>query len=544
MNFISQSPFLQALGYAISNSLWQIAVLWIIVLVVNNVCALSSKMRYWMALIGQLGGFCWFLFTLFFYYSNYRISQNFIDIKISNEQSKYLQNIINHNNDTFLLYVAKAECILHFLYIAYLVLLFCISINWIRCYANTQKIKTSGLEEVSSEWKSFIDQMSIKLQLRQYIKVFLSDVIKSPLTIGFLKPVILLPIASINHLTTEQLEAVVLHELAHIKRADYLINLIQSLIEIVLFFNPFNHLLAKLIKKEREHNCDDYVLNFKYNSTMYAEALLRLAYLQTKGMLAMQVAGDKEGDLLHRVKRILYRTDKVFNYRDKIMALFLLSVLLFSFVCFQPIFLKNIHSPKSTNTSYIISKPFSATAGDSNIHISSFLNQPIIADEKNTPTIIVKKINKNSVNKDHFDFTFIAPNRIEKSIPIQPEFVENFFENTFDESIAEIKEVNEENKIENELLITKHIMNNQFKNLSPRKLAEPFLNKAFLQLFGTIQDKTDLQNTDANELISYLSPTYINLIELKERIHIISDDLDNSVDDSNEKAVELTIEIN
>ena len=72
--------------------------------------------------------------------------------------------------------------------------------------------------------------MSELFSLRKKVKIYLSGKIICPLTTGFLKPVILIPVAAVNQLTTEQMEAVILHELAHIKRADYLLYILQSLV--------------------------------------------------------------------------------------------------------------------------------------------------------------------------------------------------------------------------------------------------------------------------------------------------------------------------
>jgi len=101
--------------------------------------------------------------------------------------------------------------------------------------------------------------------LRKKVSIYLSWKINCPLTIGFLKPVILIPVAAVNYLTPEQMEAVILHELAHIKRADYFLFLLQSVIDKIFFFNIFSKMLGDIIERERENACDDWVLQFKYN---------------------------------------------------------------------------------------------------------------------------------------------------------------------------------------------------------------------------------------------------------------------------------------
>ena len=334
MQVLSQSPFLQALGYAIANSLWQVALLWIIVVLINSLFKIRASSRYGIAFTAQAAGFIWFLVTLHFYDTRY--SEAFAQAKAYGGFSPAAMTLPQTDIQSPLLsFVFRAERLLPYLSLAYLFLLIFLTLRWLRSYRYTQRLKTTGLIKPEVEPRLFVRKMAGLMGIRREILVYLSAQIKSPLTIGFLKPVILIPIASIAHLTTEQLEAVLLHELAHIRRADYMINLIQCLIELTLFFNPFTQLLSKFIRKERENSCDDWVLQFQYNASMYAEALLRIAYLQTQPVLAMQATGTR-GVLLSRVKRILNQQEKTFTYRQQLMALVLMTGILSSVAWFQP----------------------------------------------------------------------------------------------------------------------------------------------------------------------------------------------------------------
>ena len=112
--------------------------------------------------------------------------------------------------------------------------------------------------------------------IKKDVRMWFSDLVDTPLTIGFWKPVILLPVAAINHLSLQQAEAIILHELNHIKRNDYFINFLIACMDIILFFNPFVRVLTNIIKSERENSCDDMVLQFRYDAGHYASALLLL----------------------------------------------------------------------------------------------------------------------------------------------------------------------------------------------------------------------------------------------------------------------------
>ncbi len=270
------SPFLQALGYAIANSLWQMALLWILFTFLNSIIKPGAANKFRLAFLAQLTGFIWFMITLQFYFSKCAAdtawqqssSVSFIFPASDNSIASVILNIL-----------IKGEQLLPFLSFAYLLLLLILLVRWTSQYYRTQFIRFNGLLEIDERWKQFIQDAAAKLNIRNSIEIYVSELINSPLTIGFVKPVILVPIASINHLSVSQLEAVLLHELAHIKRYDYILNIFISVIETSLFFNPFTQLISKTIRTERENSCDDWVLQFQYNPAMYAEALLQIAYL-------------------------------------------------------------------------------------------------------------------------------------------------------------------------------------------------------------------------------------------------------------------------
>jgi bla regulator protein blaR1 len=411
MHALSQSPFLQALGYAIANSLWQVALLWIVVVLLNGVFKFSSPAKYKMALYAQFAGFIWFIITLQFYYTECSevIAQtqalsgfdgsSYTQIQSTDFQSYLLNGII------------KAERLLPFLSLAYLFLLVFLSAKWMRSYRFAQSIKTEGLQKPDVHWKLFVRKIADLLNLKSEVKIYLSELVKSPLTVGFLKPIILIPVANINHLTTEQLEAVILHELAHIKRADYLINLFQSLIEMALFFNPFTQLLSRLIKKERENSCDDWVLQFQYNPAMYAEALLRIAYLQTQPALVMQATGAK-GDLLPRVKRMLDKNQRTFNYRQQLIALLLMTGILSSVAWLQPVAKKNMVTAKISATQKVsetVVEPMIAKVENPLFNPAFFLSKPIKEELNNAMDIAKKSVDEVDMNDAQNEFAKMLP---------------------------------------------------------------------------------------------------------------------------------------
>ena len=374
-----QVPFLQALGYAIANSLWQVFLLWLIVIVVNGMAKQSPVIKHITAVCAQAGSFVWFVTTLQFYYRHCLAASVQAEQMLLHQEVVYTQT--SFVNDSVLSYLIKAEETLPYLSIAYLFLLLLLLVKWFNAFRFTKQLGTVGLQPAEASWQRFVNETADQLGIVQNVTVYLSSLAKSPLTIGYIKPLILLPIASINQLTAEQLEAVLLHELAHIRRSDYLINLLMSIIEIILFFNPFTRLLSRQIKEERENCCDDWVLQFQYNAAMYAEALLRIAYYQNSTGLQINAAGQK-GALLQRVKRML-QPQKTFNYKHQIIALFIITGLLFSISWLQPVqnrFDKQPISSASEVNKIIMVTPLTAQVDNPFFNAASFFSKSLQKD--------------------------------------------------------------------------------------------------------------------------------------------------------------------
>jgi hypothetical protein len=104
-----------------------------------------------------------------------------------------------------------------------------------------------------------------------------SGLVRVPTVMGWLKPVILLPVGLALGLTAGQVEAILAHELAHIRRHDYLVNMVQTLVETVLFYHPATWVIGRRIRRERELCCDDAVVALGADGRVYAESLLEVA---------------------------------------------------------------------------------------------------------------------------------------------------------------------------------------------------------------------------------------------------------------------------
>ena len=183
--------------------------------------------------------------------------------------------------------------------IGVLILSLRLTVGWIR----TQRIKANGRHLESTALTSKMYELCNRLGVRQAVSLCQTDDILTPTVIGWIKPVVLLPASAISGLTMDQISAILAHELAHIKRHDYFVNLLQSMVEVLLFYHPAVWWISRGIRQERENCCDDLALQVCSNRRDYIEALLQLEHQRnSEGSLAMAATG---GALLQRVSRML-----------------------------------------------------------------------------------------------------------------------------------------------------------------------------------------------------------------------------------------------
>jgi beta-lactamase regulating signal transducer with metallopeptidase domain len=390
---ILQSGFLQALAYALLNSIWQMGILWLAVVFFLRIFKLSSSQKFTVAFSAQVAGFTFFIFTLLGNYNTEKPLQVFSITEI------------NYNNG-FVNYIMPFIAVLYLIFFGWHI------IKLVLSYRLTQNLRNNNLAKMPAINRVFVEELAELFSLHKKVKIYISKAIKCPLTVGFFKPLILIPLGAVNYLTKEQMEAVILHELAHIKRADYLFYLLQCVIEKVFFFNIFSRMLNNIIERERENACDDWVLQFKYNSYHYAEALLKLGKLQTSS-LAMAASGKKENMLLHRIKRLVHKTEKNNFYecsalRFSFLTLVIAMCLLVSFSAKTPEIVTSLNKPIANASENNYNKTFKVSGTPASIQPQP--NKKITADnsvnEKKLATVSKSKKNISPVKK----FNDIQPN--------------------------------------------------------------------------------------------------------------------------------------
>ncbi len=160
----------------------------------------------------------------------------------------------------------------------------------------------SSLVKPSVDIRLFAEAKAHHFGIKRKVQVWCSEHIQSPVTFGFFKPVILLPVALISQLNMQQTESLIVHELTHIRNNDYLFNWLLLVTDAIFFFNPFVKIAVQKIKTEREKSCDVQVLQFNYPAITYAEALLFIAQQQQTKAAVVVAAVNKKTELLDRIR--------------------------------------------------------------------------------------------------------------------------------------------------------------------------------------------------------------------------------------------------
>lgn len=167
---------------------------------------------------------------------------------------------------------------------------------WLR----TRELRVIGTSGVDPAYETVLARLVAQLGVLRPVRILQSSILQVPAVIGWLRPVVLIPATLATGLTIQQLEAILAHELAHIRRHDYLVNLLQALVETLLFYHPAMWWISRQARQEREHCCDDLAIRVCGDRKLYAGTLLTLEEHRALALLP-SAAG---GDLLARVRRI------------------------------------------------------------------------------------------------------------------------------------------------------------------------------------------------------------------------------------------------
>lgn len=328
-NLFSGSPFVKAIGLTLVHSLW-LGLLVSILAGLVLLCTRHTKpaVRY------NLLVFLFFCFTVALVYifiqekqqASVRVTTEMAAIKtvIPVAGNSIQQAAVPYTNhitaetvaEKIMRFVNENAAILALVWMIFFCLRFGVII--FNLY-NLQKNSYRNTIAPPEYWSNRLQEMARRLGFKKRIQFRLSVTLQSPAVTGFLKPLLLLPAAVLTQLPPAQVEAILLHELAHIKRKDFFINLLQYIIEGVLFFNPAVYWLSSLIRDERENCCDEMAVNETGNKKEFIHALISTCELYTTPATPVLAFAGRKHSLLNRVERIIYNKNKTLTMKERIV---------------------------------------------------------------------------------------------------------------------------------------------------------------------------------------------------------------------------------
>ena len=328
------SPAANALGHTLLYSFGQAFIVFICLRIgLKLIPNASARFKYALSYLGYLGLALWFVVTLIRQYS---IAESEVLSQQIIANSSFNQTAIDHASST-----SDSIFSLSFLnqYFPWIVGFYLIGILWYSFrlsfnFIQAKRLKTKGLSQLDIEWQERIFNLASRMNVTRSLQIFFSHYVNTPMMIGFFKPVILLPFATVSHLSPQQFEAILIHELAHIRRNDYILNILQSVLDTILFFNPFTWWITKNIRQEREKCCDEMVLQLS-DPYHYARALLALEEPVQHLPLIMTAVG-KHSHLFHRIKNIMEMKNNHLNLRQKFITLLVIATATISVAWLSP----------------------------------------------------------------------------------------------------------------------------------------------------------------------------------------------------------------
>ena len=194
-------------------------------------------------------------------------------------------------------------------------------------------IRSSSKPFSNDLWTGELSRITQALGINKNVQLKISARISSPIVMGYLRPIIVFPIGLLQGLPTDQVEAIMVHELAHIRRSDYLVNLILSALQVVYFFHPAYWWLFKQAEQEREYHCDQMAVDLLDNKLTLVKALTSVQEMQLPGLVpAVGFAGNKN-QLLNRIVRIAQNKPST-NWVSGLVSLVLIAMA-FGFISWQ-----------------------------------------------------------------------------------------------------------------------------------------------------------------------------------------------------------------
>ncbi len=313
LNSLISPQIIETFGWTLLHSLWQgILIAIILKVLLISLTNQSSRIRYLLSTSALAVLFAAVVNTFTNSYSAIVTASNSIESAIAPVQILIKNSEGSFNILAFQFWGTSVSEILtyfqsnmHIIVLLWFAGILFLTIRFTYGMSQISAIRRSGTT-ITDKWMiGNVEKYIRKLKLNS-VSVLVSAKISVPIAIGVLKPAILFPLGMLNSFPGDQTEAILLHELAHIKRKDYLVNLIQSVMEIIFFFNPAVWFISGSIRKERENCCDDIVVDITGDKLSYVKALSELERNSFSNYSLILAAVNNKNQLIKRIERIVF----------------------------------------------------------------------------------------------------------------------------------------------------------------------------------------------------------------------------------------------
>jgi GWxTD domain-containing protein len=300
LDFVVSTPVSEALGWTVLHSLWEGAVI-ALALAAALACTRSPRIRYGMGCIALLALLCGFGFTLARLlpesYDGAR-TQIHATLPVWRDLPRLsLNKGLVPDLAVLIPWLAP-------LWLCGVCLFYC---RYAAGWLSSQRLRSRGVCNAPEPWQASLSRLAAELKVSRPVVLLESFFADAPMVMGHFRPAILVPLGFLAGLPPDQVEAILLHELAHVSRSDYLVNVCQRLLEGLLFYHPAAWWISRVIRAERENCCDDIVVSQRGNAHVYAAALSELERNRFERWSPHQAAvAAKGGNLVKRIRRLLY----------------------------------------------------------------------------------------------------------------------------------------------------------------------------------------------------------------------------------------------
>jgi GWxTD domain-containing protein len=291
-----ETPWAAALGWTLLHSLWEGALIAAVPALVM-LATKSPRVRYAAACLAMLAILAAFGVTLF-HFAPYAVHQPRPMGRLPFPAWKHA--VVQTTNKWSPTLAAIAPWLAPF----WMAGVFVFYLRYTAGFLSVSRLRKRGVCSAPEAWQTKLEDLAAQLRVSRPVVLLESSLADAPMVIGHIRPLILMPVGLFTGLPAAQIESILLHELAHICRHDFLVNSIQNLLDGILFYHPAVWWISHVVRAEREKCCDDVVVRISGNAHEYARALAGLEETRWSGREPALAA--KGGSLMKRIRRLLY----------------------------------------------------------------------------------------------------------------------------------------------------------------------------------------------------------------------------------------------